>query len=145
MKSKAKSEKQLEKELFNEIYTKLDKYEVPEFSTKLRGYEKAEVDKYLNALVDAYNKMFDDYQILETEVNEHRQNRVAVADTLIEAKIIAAEIMSDVKAPMRESTLEPVVLNGVVLSEETLPADEVKPFSTDFEKLLADIKSESEG
>ena len=138
MKSKAKSEKQLEKELFNKIYTKLDKYEVPEFSQKLHGYNKAEVDIYLNALVDAYNKMYDDYQALEAELSEHRQNRAAVADALIEAKITAAEIMSGVSSSVRENTSEKIVLDGVVLSEETLPADEGKLFDPpDFQELLA--------
>ena len=145
LKNKAKSEKQIEKEMFEKIYIKLDKYEVPEFSKKLHGYNKAEVDIYLNALVDAYNKMHDDYQALEAELSEHRQNRAAIADALIEAKITAAEIMNGVKAPIHENTPEPVVLDGVVLSEETLSVDELKPFPTDFEKMLADIKSGNGG
>ena len=69
---------------------KFDLYEVPEFEKKFRGYDTEEVDKYLNALVDAYEKMYNECEALRKEADEYRLHKDRIAKVLIKAEIAAS-------------------------------------------------------
>lgn len=97
MKDKEKWEKEQEKQQITEMYIKFDQNEVPEFQIRLRGYDRSEVDKYLNTLVDAYNEIYECYQTLKAELDGYRQNKDVIFDALVEAKITAAKIINEAK------------------------------------------------
>ena len=94
MKRKNKQEKKQRKQLKNEMFEKFDAHKVPEFPSKFRGYDRDDVDRYLNFLVDAYLKLHSEYTSLETEVSEYREKKTAIADLLIDEKMAAGQVSS---------------------------------------------------
>ena len=133
MKRKNKKDKKQEKQIKNEMLEKFDVHKVPEFLLRFRGYDRNEVNNYLNFLVDAYLKLYDDYTILETEVNEYRENKTAIADLLIDAKAAANRVSfvaQDVIVLPKEKPPEPYSISSIEDLLAELGVDESdKPFS----------------
>ena len=73
----------------NEMYKKFDLHEVPEFSVGFRGYNKYETNKYLNALVNAYIRLFEENLYMKSELEEYRRKKAVISDTLITAEYIS--------------------------------------------------------
>ena len=118
-----RKEKRKKKQADNEMFEKFDAHKVPEFLSKFRGYDRGEVNSYLNFLVDAYLKLYDDYTALEAEVNEYRENKTAIADLLIDAKAAADRVSY-------------VAQDVIVLPKEQPPESHSIP---SIEELLAEL------
>ncbi len=115
-----------------EIYVKFDKHEVPEFAKEFRGYSKDEVDDYLEKLVDAYSKMYDDFMEQAEELDRLRAYKNQIADAILEAKITAEEIINKAQSDSYELIPKLEVV-------ETFTG-EVEP-DADFERLMSLIAS----
>lgn len=140
-----------DKELLNDMYIKFDQYEVPEFAVKLRGYDRTEVDHYLNALVDAYNQMYEEHETLKAELDEYRRKKDAIAEALIEAKITAGGIINEARGQNKDIApdFEVIRPEQKLLPDSNGPAHPVRDRLTyegnDVDRLLEKIIAESGG
>ncbi len=123
---KARKTEKIGKNELNEIYSKFDKFKVPEFSVRFRGYDRLETDKYLSSLVDAYNLMFDEYTEISSQLDEYKKKKEAVADALIEAKLNARSII-------REAVMKACEISPQLSFDQMLRKYEISKYDEDFE------------
>ena len=116
------------------IHEKFGLYEVPKFEKGFRGYDCEEVDRYLNSLVDAYNRMFTENEELKRMAEEYRQLKEKIADMLIKEQLEEnrTEEMSNRAVPAKAALIE-------IASEEDLPAASGKQVLIDVVNKYDDV------
>ena len=112
--NKAKNESKRSRE---KRQKKFDLYEIPEFGKKFRGYDPEEVDHYLNALVDAYTKMYEECEGFKKTADEFGA---------LKEKLAYIRIKEELAVPPEQETAD--------ISEDTQPTEAMK---YDVEKLFA--------
>lgn len=120
-----KKQEKSDKQELTEIYEQLDACETPEFSIKMRGYDRVDVDRYLGKLVVAYNEMFENYQKLENELNEYKKKENIISTVLIEAQAVANEIIENAKTQASQISKNSILesnMNQTKNSDKTLTA-----------------------
>ena len=128
-----RKDKQKKKQAENEMHEKFDAHKVPEFPSSFRGYDRDEVNNYLNFLVDAYLKLHDDHTALEEEVNEYRAKKTVLADLLIDTKAAAdrvSSVVQEVYVLPKEQSPESYSISSIEDLLAEIGVDEPdKPFS----------------
>jgi len=74
-----------------EMRWKFDLHEVPVFEKKRRGYDPGEVDNYLNSLIGAYVKIYDECCELKAVTGEYNLFKEKVLHILITKEIARLE------------------------------------------------------
>jgi len=72
---------------YKNLREKFEIFEVPEFQKKMMGYHPEDVDHYLNALLDAYTKLYDECEAFKEEAAQYRMHKEKIAHALIKSQM----------------------------------------------------------
>jgi len=92
------------------MHEKFGRYEVPKFERKFRGYDSEEVDKYLNSLVDAYNKMQSENEELKKIAEEYKKLKDRIADIFIEEQLSGPADEADVEMEKIDRLVDEILI-----------------------------------
>ena len=96
------------------------------FERQMNGYDKEQVDRYISELSEAYQEAYDEYQYICEKYNEALEQKRAAEEsgasdliqkTLINAEILAEQLIKDAKTESDKIKTEAVLLKSKVNQE----------------------------
>ena len=106
-----------------------ERVKMVKFEDAKKGYNKEQVDSYIKTINDEYQKVLAEYQALEEEVEEAKNDTShndAIAAALINAEIAGKQIIANANLEAKRVTSEATREVGRITKKKTTVLNEVK-------------------